>query len=183
MRNLLLLVASGLTYGRPMPFKSPVTDPDIRLAPDSGAGGPIRLLVIEDDQDDQVLLYRQLRKANITDHTLFVSDGTKALQLLTDDTLSLKSTVIAVFLDLKLQGASGLEVLRSIRARPEFENLPVIIMTGSNDPAHRDECQRLKATSYIAKPISFQAFCMAIANVFHLPAGSHASTQSVSDLS
>jgi hypothetical protein len=32
------------------------------------------------------------------------------------------------------------------------------------------ECLQLKATSYLPKPIGFASFCMALANVFHLPA-------------
>ena len=102
----------------------------------------VKVLVIEDNDDDQRLLLRQLKKANIQEQVL---------------------------LDLKLPGASGLEVLHFIRSKPGIAHLPVIVMTGSDNPKDLEECQRLKVISYISKPVEFQPFCMAIANVFHLP--------------
>jgi CheY-like chemotaxis protein len=142
-------------------------NPSLRVVNGTEPEPAIRLLVIDDDHNDQEFLLRHLRKAKISDHILFIDDGRLALKLLAQEDVQEK--VFAVFLDLNLNGMSGLEILRTIRATPNLSRLPVIIISGSTDPEERAECQRLKATSFISKPISFQTFCMAIANVFHRP--------------
>ncbi len=133
-------------------------------------GSAIRVLVIEDNDDDQQLLLRQLKKAEISERILFVNDGKKAVDiLLRSDEQEIRSKLVAVFLDLKLPHTSGLDILRLIRSTPEIAKLPVIVMTGSTNPKDLEECQKLNATSFIAKPITFQSFVVAIANVFHAP--------------
>lgn len=149
-----------------MPRIYSTPDPALGVAPDHPGSPNTRLLVIEDCPDDQERLRRQLRKAKIHDQILFVNDGRKAIDILVKDVLHIRSKLFAVFLDLKLKGISGLEVLRAIRSEPKLENLPVVIMTGSHDPEDINECRRLRATTYLSKPVSFQSFYMAIANVF-----------------
>lgn len=152
---------------------NPTHDPSLRTTAGETPESVIRVLVVEDNDDDQELLLRQLKKAKISERILFIKDGNKAVELLSrDDEQGIRSKLCAVFLDLKLPGTGGIEILRLIRSKPETAHLPVIIMTGSTNPKDMEECQRLKATSYISKPISFQSFCVAIANVFHLPASS-----------
>jgi two-component system response regulator len=144
-------------------------DPSLRIAGGTTAESVIRLLVIEDNEFDQEELLRHMRKANIREHILFIADGRKAIDLLLQDKLNIRSKIFAVFLDLNLPKASGVEILRAIRSTPEIAHFPVIVMTGLANPKDMAECEKLKATSYIPKPIGFQAFCMALANVFHLP--------------
>jgi CheY-like chemotaxis protein len=126
------------------------------------------LLVVEDNIDDQELLRHQMKKANIHDRVFFVDNGTAAMKCLTEDTFR---SIFAVFLDLNLAGQSGLEVLRFIRSTPDLSLLPVIVMTGSENPRDLTECRRLNATSYAVKPIDFKTFCTSVASVFHLPTG------------
>ncbi|HEY0256158.1 MAG TPA: response regulator [Candidatus Methylacidiphilales bacterium] len=147
-------------------------DPDLGVAPSHGGAGT-RLLVVEDNPDDQELLRRQLRKAAIHEQILFVRDGGKAIDILIKDELHIRENLFAVFLDLHLKGLSGIDVLRAIRSEPALVKLPVVILTSSQDPKDITECRRLRATTYLTKPISFQVFYGAIANLFHLPDRPH----------
>ena len=130
----------------------------------------VRVIVIEDNADDQELLHRQLRKSGMDSHVKFISNGQEALDFLVNPASpSLAKELIAVFLDLKLPSINGVELLRRIRATEHLKNLPVIVMTSSNDPKDIEECRRLKVTSYVSKPVSFTTFSKAVADVFHLP--------------
>jgi CheY-like chemotaxis protein len=134
------------------------------------ADSTVRVLVVEDNEDDRELLLRQLRKSGMDNHVKFISNGQEALDFLVGPRISsLASELIAVFLDLKLPAISGLELLRQLRLRDEFQNLPVIVMTSSNDPKDLEECNRLKVTNYVTKPVTFTSFSKAVADVFHLP--------------
>jgi CheY-like chemotaxis protein len=90
---------------------------------------PVKILVIEDNTDDQDVLIRQLHKSGIQDRVLCVGDGTDALNLVLDGARKL-SAVCAVFLDLSLPGVNGLLLLQAIRSNVETALLPVFIMTG-----------------------------------------------------
>ncbi len=130
----------------------------------------VRVLVVEDNDDDRELLLRQLRKTGMDSHVKFISHGQEAVDFLTKPrAVALTEDLIAVFLDLKLPGVGGLEVLRRLRQRDEFRELPVIVMTSSNDPEDLEECRRLKVTNYVSKPVTFTSFSKAVADVFHLP--------------
>lgn len=131
---------------------------------------PVRVVVIEDDADDRELLLRQLKKNGMADHVKFIANGQDAFDFLTDPNApTLAEELIAIFLDLKLPSLSGLELLRRLRASVKLRNLPVIVMTSSNDPKDMDECRRLNVIGYVTKPISFTTFTKAVADVFHLP--------------
>jgi two-component system response regulator len=130
----------------------------------------VRVVVIEDNADDRELLLRQLRKSGMDTHVKFIANGQEALDFLVNpSTPNLAKELIAVFLDLKLPSLNGLELLRRIRTTEHLQNLPVIVMTSSNDPKDMEECRRLKVTSYVSKPVSFTTFSKSVADVFHLP--------------
>jgi CheY-like chemotaxis protein len=135
---------------------------DFRSEPD------LRVLVVEDNPNDQELLRIQLRRAQIDKNVIFVPNGYEALILLEGYKNGAGRELIALFLDIHLPGMTGIELLRRIRKMPEVADLPVIMMTSSNDPRDIEECHRLKVSSYVQKPVTFKSFSQAIANIFHL---------------
>jgi two-component system response regulator len=130
-------------------------------------GDLIRVLVVEDNVDDSDLLVRQLQKTNFSGNIKVVPDGGEAWNLLDSEEGCLD--LIAIFLDLNLTTLSGVQLLRKIKARPELCDIPVLIMTSSNDPTELDECARLGVRGYVPKPVSYTAFSKAVADLFHLP--------------
>ena len=62
--------------------------------------------------------------------------------------------LMAVLLDLGLQGMGGFDVLKQIKQI--HSALPVIIVTGSHDEIEARRCFELGAWDYITKPIDFQ---------------------------
>ena len=123
----------------------------------------VRVVVVEDDEDDRELLLNQLSKSKIDHHVKFLADGKEALTFLS----SLPHPepfcdLIAIFLDLKLPGMSGIRLLSEIRKTPRVQNTPVIIMTSSLDPKDFEACQVLKVAAFIPKPVTFELFSKAI---------------------
>jgi two-component system response regulator len=127
----------------------------------------VRVLVVEDNIDDSDLLVRQLQKGNFSGSIKVVPDGGEAWTLLDSEDACLD--LIAIFLDLNLTTLSGLQLLRKIKARPELCDIPVLIMTSSNNPTELDECTRLGVRGYVPKPVTYTAFSKAVADLFHLP--------------
>lgn len=130
----------------------------------------VRVVVVEDNLDDRDLLIRQLRKSKIDEHVKFLTDGKEALYFLSHLPPAMPfMDLIAIFLDLKLPGMSGVELLRAIRSLPRTQNIPVIIMTSSLDPKDFEACQELKVSAFVPKPITFDSFSKAITGLTHMP--------------
>jgi two-component system response regulator len=126
-------------------------------------GEILRVVVVEDNEDDRDLLVRQLRKSGIDHHVKFLSSGDEALHFLAGlPPAAPFCDLIAIFLDLKLPGMNGVDVLREIRRMPRVQHTPVVIMTSSLDPRDFEECLRLGVSAYIPKPVTFDAFSKAI---------------------
>jgi len=126
----------------------------------------VRVLVIEDNPDDRELLLRQLQKGGMASHVKFISDGQEAFDFLSKFNAS---ELVAIFLDLKLPSLGGLDLLRLIRSQESTLSIPVIVMTSSNDPKDLEECHQLKVANYVSKPVTFDSFTKAVADVFHRP--------------
>ncbi len=130
----------------------------------------VRVLVVEDDEDDRELLTRQLRKSGTDSHVKFIPDGKEALDFLSHlPPPKPFCDLIAIFLDLRLPSMGGMEILRRIKKMRRAANIPVIIMTGALDPKDFEECQRLHVAAYVMKPVTFESFSRAITGLVHLP--------------
>jgi CheY-like chemotaxis protein len=128
---------------------------------------PSRILIIEDDVDDSFFLTRQLERAGLDDHVTVISDGKEALDfILTNSTDENPLRFVAIFLDLRLPSLDGLPLLRELRAVPRLRDIPVIVMTSSNEERDLEECQRLEVKAYVTKPVSLTDFIKAVAHVF-----------------
>lgn len=57
-----------------------------------------------------------------------------------------------ILLDIEMPGKNGLEVLKEIREKPEFADIPVILVTGHVSPDLVKQAALLKVSGYIKKP-------------------------------
>ncbi|MBF0239146.1 MAG: response regulator [SAR324 cluster bacterium] len=58
-----------------------------------------------------------------------------------------------LLLDIHFPDANGINLLKQIRAKPEFEHLPVIMVTGDEDATLMESCFEANASDYISKPV------------------------------
>ena len=121
-----------------------------------------QVLVVEDDCTDSFLLRHQLAKAQFKDHVIFVENGKEALEFL----LQAPFPPIAILLDLHLPGLSGVELLQRVRQDSRLMAIPVIVMTGFNDPHDMKKCHELGITAYLPKPINLSIFIKTVADLF-----------------
>jgi len=127
-----------------------------------------RILVVEDNADDEFLLLRMLQRTRLKSHVDVVRDGKKALDHLTHHEAKIED-LVAVFLDLNIPSIHGLQLLAMIRADDRLCHLPVIVMTSSNSPKDIEECHRLGVVAYVQKPVSLANFSKAIADILPSP--------------
>lgn len=125
-----------------------------------------RILLVEDNPDDEALTLRALKRNNILNEVVVARDGAEALDYLFGegsyagrDTRDQPSLIL---LDLKLPKIDGLEVLRRLRADPRTQLQPVTVLSTSNQDNDIESSYRLGANSYIRKPVDFTQFMDAV---------------------
>lgn len=124
-----------------------------------------RILLVEDNPDDEALTLRALQKNALASGVDVVRDGVEALDYLfaTGPYQGREHPLPqVVLLDLKLPKMTGLEVLKRIRQDPRTRLLPVVILTTSNEERDLIESYSLGANSYIRKPVDFAQFMDAV---------------------
>ena len=127
------------------------------------------ILLIEDNPEDVRLTKRALRKNNITNELVVLTDGVDALDYLIRasglETGQPGSLPAVILLDLKLPRMDGLELLKEIRAHERLKRLPVVILTSSKEQPDIFKSYDLGANSYIRKPVDFEHFMEAVRNL------------------
>lgn len=129
----------------------------------------IEILLVEDNVHDAELAMRALKKQNIANNLFHLKDGAAALEFLfgTGDfegrNTANKPKVI--LLDLKMPKVNGIEVLEKIKSNPLTSDIPVVILTSSKENPDIKKCYSLGANSYIVKPVEFDNFSKAVAEV------------------
>jgi two-component system response regulator len=127
------------------------------------------ILLVEDNEADEHLTIRALRKGAVANEIVVARDGEEALMLLLGDPDTGRKPGMTlpglVLLDLKLPKIDGIEVLRAIRANPRTKTLPVVIVTSSDEDRDLANGYGLGANSYVRKPIEPGAFMEAVSRI------------------
>ncbi len=128
-----------------------------------------KILLVEDNPNDEELTLRALRKNSIQNEVVVARDGSEALDYLFGGGCLPERTANAlpqlVVLDLKLPKVDGLEVLRQLRAKEQTKLLPVVIFTSSAEEQDRLAGYSGGANSYVRKPVDFIEFRDAVAKL------------------
>lgn len=122
----------------------------------------VEILLVEDSLEDAELIMRTLKKHNLANHLLHVQDGEEALSYLMNESDFLPRLIL---LDLKMPKVDGIEVLKVLKAHPQKRLIPVVVLTSSREERDIVESYRLGVNAYIVKPVDFEKFVKAIADI------------------
>jgi CheY-like chemotaxis protein len=114
---------------------------------------PRPVLYIEDDDNDAFLMERAFRIVGVANPIRILSDGKAAIDHLANlPANSPEAQPCLVVLDLSMPGKNGLEVLKWVRSHPAHSDLPVIVLTSSNQESDIHRAFQLRANGFITKP-------------------------------
>jgi two-component system response regulator len=119
------------------------------------------ILLVEDNPNDAELTQRALRKTDIGARLLIARDGAEAIERVLTEGLRPR----VIFLDLKLPKIDGMEVLRRIRADERTKDIPVVVLTSSQEERDINESYKLGANSYVVKPVEFDKFYKTVSDL------------------
>jgi two-component system response regulator len=129
----------------------------------------VEILIVEDSAQDLEMTLRVLRKHHLANHVETARDGEEALDFIFGrgkfEGRNTERTPRVILLDLKLPKVDGIDVLRQLKADPRSRMIPVVALTSSAAERDRYESYSLGVNSYIVKPIEFESFARAIAEI------------------
>jgi two-component system cell cycle response regulator len=104
-----------------------------------------RILIVDDIEANRRLLQAKLEAQY---HTVFLAeDGERALELARSQSPEI------ILLDVMMPGMSGFEVCRRLKADPETEHIPVVMVTALSDTEDRVKGLDAGAEDFLTKPV------------------------------
>jgi CheY-like chemotaxis protein len=112
------------------------------------------ILIIDDSEDDILLTKMVLAKTGCDIRTESALSGEAGLAMLRDG----RPLPVLIFLDIKMTGMDGLEVLRRIRADADVRHIPVMMVTHSELESDRAASSAAGANGFFHKSIDMDEF-------------------------
>jgi CheY-like chemotaxis protein len=128
--------------------------PHLRNGSTDSVARPV--LIIDDDPDAIALAERVLKRAGISNAFISLSDGREAIAYLQLCILGQAPMPLFVFLDLKMPGIDGFDVLEWLGHQPELRHLITVVLSTSSAPRDVTRAFELGADAYLPKfpPVS-----------------------------
>jgi len=108
------------------------------------------IFAVDDDEGDRLLFLRAVGEAKLPYPCRLFTAGEHLLDALIDVLRGAAAPVVC-FIDVKMAGMSGLDVLRWIRAQHALDAMPVVMLSSSDHPENLAEAHQFGAQCYIAK--------------------------------
>ena len=129
----------------------------------------IEIILVEDSIEDANLIMRSLKKNNLSNSIIHLQDGAEALDFMfargAYKARNIEDKPKVILLDLKMPKIDGLQVLRDLKADDRTKSVPIVIMTSSREDKDLVESYKLGANGYVVKPVSFDNFAKAVADI------------------
>jgi CheY-like chemotaxis protein len=117
------------------------------------------ILVIENNPADARLTLEALREIGRSEGVVCVPDGDEAMELLRGSgRYAERAKPHIIFLDLDLPRTPGLQILEEIKTNPSLKVIPVVVVSGCDDPREVRKAYELHANCFIYKPGNLDSF-------------------------
>ena len=145
-------------------------EPTLRSDPFSA-----RVMIVDDDSISVKVVRRYLEKTGYNDF-ITTHDPTRAMPL-----LSMHEPHV-VLLDIMMPGMDGFQILDLIRQERDNLALPVIVLTGSDDPETKLRALEMGATDILTKPVDPSELTVRVRNATMIKAAHQQQVEYAQDL-
>ncbi|MBL7738885.1 MAG: response regulator [Chitinophagaceae bacterium] len=113
----------------------------------------MKILVVDDEKDVQVLFEQRFRKEirSAEMEFMFAFSGEEALQFMQSN----EHEAVLILSDINMPGMSGLELLKQIKEKYEAPPPVVMMITAYGDADNYNQAMKLGADDFLTKPLDF----------------------------
>ncbi len=126
---------------------------------------PVKVLLADDDKDDQEIFQEALNETQIPNELTTVNNGMELMENLKDP---LTPNPDIVFMDINMPVKDGKQVLAEIKADENLKDIPTVILSTSQNEKDVAESFEAGANLYVPKPYSFRNFIALLKKIFSL---------------
>jgi chemotaxis family two-component system response regulator PixH len=122
----------------------------------------VRVLVAEDDKVVSLQICGLLKQRGYVPTPVF--DSLQAIM-----TAMRSPHPDGIILDIGMPGGTGIETLKRLKASSRTNNIPVVVVSGTIDPAQSDQVIALGAEAFLPKPVDPETLGATVERVFGTP--------------
>lgn len=113
----------------------------------------MRILIVDDTRDNQVLLRAFLVSAGYRD-IVAANSATEAFRVLGfEEPVQEAIDIELILMDIMMPGVSGIEACRRIKAAEHLQDVPIIMITAKTEPQDLEQAFSAGAMDYMTKPV------------------------------
>lgn len=117
------------------------------------------ILIAEDDDGHAELITEGLIDSGINNEIHRFCDGQELWNFFLEKIPGIEDKVnYLVLLDINMPRMDGVEVLTRMKREKELKDIPVMMLTTTDDPREVEKCYALGCNVYITKPVDFAKF-------------------------
>lgn len=125
------------------------------------------VLVVDDSEFERKLMGKLMEESFY--ELAFAASGAEALGILR------KKRPNLILMDLDMPVLNGLDILRKLKAAPQFADIPVMMVTGQSGKGIVVDCLQAGAVDFVVKPLEREPFLKKLDKFFSLAALRHVS--------
>ena len=119
------------------------------------------ILIAEDDDGHAELIKEGLEESGVCNKIIRFTNGEEVWQFLSrtgDKKVRDKNKNYLLLLDISMPIMDGVEVLKRLKSDVSLKEIPVIMLTTTDDPREVEACYKIGCNMYITKPVDFVKF-------------------------
>lgn len=124
---------------------------------------PIRVILADDDKDDQQLFEEALDHTNVKTELSVADNGQDLMDHLHDSSVPNPDVI---FLDINMPVKSGKECLMEIKSDEELKDIPCVVYSTSSSEKDINDTYNTGANLFVIKPVSFARIVKVLTHIF-----------------
>ncbi len=122
----------------------------------------VTIIIVEDDPGHSKLIENNLRRGGLETPIKAFENGQQALDYLKSQgdfsDRPIDQSTLLLLLDINMPIMNGVELLRILKQDTQLRDIPVIMLTSTDDQREIDECYSLGCNLYVPKPVEPDRF-------------------------
>ena len=121
----------------------------------------LSILLVDDDKIERLKFKKACKEVNFNVTFYEAIDGEVALNFLDDDSYSFD----LIISDLNMPRMDGFELLTALKENSKFKNIPVVIMSTSENEYDLARCYQLGISGYFSKPLKYSDYLVKVTSL------------------
>ncbi|QXP64373.1 response regulator [Polaribacter sp. HaHaR_3_91] len=123
----------------------------------------LSILLVDDDEIERMKFKKVCNYNNCRSKVVEAKDGKQALRILNKAEHSFN----IIIMDLHMPEMNGLDFLSNLKSNVKFRNIPIIVMSNSEDDTELKRCYDFGVSGFFTKPLQFSDYSKKVVSLLN----------------